>query len=146
MAYFTLKCQVEKTKQNKNPFQVDFRRIIRHQPERAQQEGAWKEGEPEGLPTPAPKGGMQGAEKGQGQALVPLRCGLRLAAPDNKAPLLAFSGLDSNNSDMPRALWPMRPSRVSQPSNTLRHIGLGLLWVIRVGFGVFLSPATPVKS
>lgn len=35
MAYFTLKCQVEKTKQNKNPFQVDFQRLIRHPPERS---------------------------------------------------------------------------------------------------------------
>lgn len=95
MVYFTLKCQVEKTKQNKNPFQVDFQRIIHHPSERAQQERAWEEGEPEGLLTPAPKGGMQGAEKGQSQALVPLRCGLRLAAPDNKAPLLAFLGPDS---------------------------------------------------
>ena len=30
MLYFTLKCQVEKTKQNENLFQVDFQRIIRH--------------------------------------------------------------------------------------------------------------------
>lgn len=38
---------------------------------------------------------MQGAEKGQGQALVPLRCGLKLAALANKATPVSFLNPDS---------------------------------------------------
>lgn len=71
---------------------------------RAQLEGAWEEGKPEGLLTPAPKGGMQGAEKGQGQALVPLRFGSRPAAPANKAPLSASRIQTPNSSNIPQSV------------------------------------------